>query len=120
MKFLVILFITLMCLMSPVYADILSKQDIHIEWTYDFQPKEGEELQGFKMYMEGIPVCEWDDPLIRTGDCVFYAENGEHSFYLSAVSSIGESPQSPAYGFTLEEKIILPLESPIMTIKFIL
>ena len=105
--------------MSPVYADVLPRQSVHVEWTYDFQPmNEGEELRGFKLYMEEIPVCEWNDPLIRTGDCVFYAENGEHVFTLSALSGIGESPHSPDFGFTLKEKT--PLESPVMTIKFIL
>jgi PKD repeat protein len=85
----------------PGYS-FAASQDIHIEWSYAYQPVEGRTLTGYYLYKEGVKVCTSNSPASSVMDCVFDSEDGTFNFTLTAFCSDGsESPHSPSYSFTL-------------------
>lgn len=98
-------------------CDAAQFHDVHIEWTYDDSNiGVGMAITDFKLYRDSENVCTWDtrDISLREGDCIFFAEPGEHNFTLTAIANDDiESAHSLQYPFTL--KVTLP--TPIMHIK---
>lgn len=78
----------------------LTGQNIHVKWTYE-QP-ENRVIAGYKLYQEGVEVCNFTVPSAREGDCTFNSEPGEFDFTLTAYTDDGlESLMSVAYTFEL-------------------
>ncbi len=76
---------------------------IHIEWDYDFYsvPVEAE-ISAYRLYKEGVQICEFDTPYEFEGDCEFTSDNGLYDFNLTAVFEDGsESPSSAPFPFLL-------------------
>ena len=85
----------------PGYS-FAATQNIHMEWTYDFQPVEGRILAGYYLYKEGVKVCTSNTPTDRVMDCSFESDPGSFDFTLTAFSTDGyESLHSTPYFFTL-------------------
>ncbi len=100
MKKLVFLLISICCLI-PGYS-FAATQDIHLEWTHEYEPVEGRTVAGYYLYKEGIKVCTNNTPTDRTMDCIFESENGTFDFTLTAFCTDGfESPHSTPYPLTL-------------------
>lgn len=76
---------------------------IHIEWDYDQSSiPENLELSAYRLYKEGVQICQFDSPYDFAGDCEFTSENGVFNFNLSAVYDDGsESPLSAPFPFQL-------------------
>jgi hypothetical protein len=76
---------------------------IHIEWDYEtYLAPEGLELTAYRLYKEGVEVCQFDYPDDFAGDCEFQSENGRFNFTLTAVFDDGsESPESAPFPFLL-------------------
>ena len=87
-------------LLLPGYSSA-ALQDIHIDWSYDYQVVEGKTLTGYYLYQEGTKVCTNDTPTDRAMDCSFYSGEGTFDFTLTAYYDDGsESPHSPHYSVT--------------------
>ena len=92
-----ILIALLLCLM-PVAAMAAPgwERNITAEWGYD-APADLV-LTGFRMYQEGVAVCDFAGPDLRTGTCNILLLKRSTPFTLTAVFSSGEeSPHSDAY-----------------------
>jgi len=71
---------------------------ISIEWGYE--PPADVILSGFKLYQEGVPVCEFGTPTLRSGACEVILTKRTTPFTLTAAFIDGtESPHSEAYNF---------------------
>ena len=90
-------------------------QNIHIEWTYDYEQIEGKSLAGYNLYQEGVKVCTTNTPEDLEMDCVFESDPGTFNFTITAFfSDETESPQSPSYAFVLNsEDPPPPPENPV-------
>ncbi|HIP83313.1 MAG TPA: hypothetical protein EYH19_07045, partial [Desulfocapsa sulfexigens] len=85
----------------PGYS-FAATQDIHIEWTYDYESAGGRPLAGYYLYQEGVKICTSNTPTGRVMDCTFESEDGTFDFPFTAFYNDGyESPHSSAYSFTL-------------------
>ncbi len=78
--------------------------NIHIEWSYDYQPTNGCILAGYHLYQEDVKVCTSATPAETTMDCSFASQPGTFNFTLTAFCDDGsESPHSEPFAFTLNE-----------------
>lgn len=111
MKKLILLLFSLCCVIPGL--SFAAAQDIHIEWTHDYQPVEGKTLAGYHLYKEGAKVCSTNIPENKTIDCVFESESGTFDFTITAFYSDGsESLHSPPYSFELGTlDAALPIDS---------
>jgi PKD repeat protein len=97
----IIFFLVSLGFIIPGYS-FAATQDIHIEWTYDFQSTEGRTLAGYYLYQEGVKICTNNTPTDRTMDCSFESNAGTFNFTLTSFCTDGyESPHSSPYAFTL-------------------
>lgn len=92
-----------------IYAGVSSaavNHSIHIEWDYDQSSiPENLELSAYRLYQEGIQVCQFDYPYNFEDNCEFQSENGTYNFTLTAVFDDGsESPESEPFPFLLGPK----------------
>jgi PKD repeat protein len=109
MKKLILLLLALCYFIPGLSFAAVSSQDIHIEWSYDYQPVDGKILSGYHLYKEGVMVCTTDTPEDKAMDCIVDSEPGTFSFTLTAYHSDGtESPHSPPYSFYLGTEEVLP------------
>lgn len=100
MKKIILLLISL-GLLIPGYS-FAATHNVHLEWTFDYQPIEGRTLAGYSLYKEGTKVCSTDTPTDRSMDCTIESEDGTFDFTLTAFCSDGmESPHSASYTFAL-------------------
>ncbi|HIP39357.1 MAG TPA: hypothetical protein EYG88_08280 [Desulfocapsa sulfexigens] len=102
-------FAILTVLTITLYAGIsfaAVNHSIHIEWDYDqSSAPTGLELESYRLYKDGVQICEFDRPYDFEGDCVFVSDNGLYNFNLTAVFNDGsESPLSEAFPFLLGPK----------------
>ena len=94
-----LLFSFALLLPEPLFANT---QKVYVEWSFDYQPTENKVLQGFRLYKEGIQICETDNPEAKFMDCKFTSEDGIYKFTLTAVCEDGtENLHSDFYKFTL-------------------
>lgn len=92
------LLITLLLCLMPVAAMAAPgwERSITAEWGYD-APADLV-LTGFRMYQEGVAVCDFTGPDLRTGTCNILLLKRSTPFTLTAVFASGEeSPHSDAY-----------------------
>ena len=82
MKKLFLLLATFSCLF-PGYT-FAATQDIHIEWTYNYEPVDGRTLAGYHLYKEGIQTCTSSTPDTSAMDCTFESDDGTFNFTLTA------------------------------------
>ncbi len=89
---------------------------IHIEWDYEAYSAPIEaELSGYRLYKEGVQICQFDRPYDFEGDCEFTSDNGLYNFNLTAIFDDGsESPPSAPFPF------LLGTEKPRPNVKVIL
>jgi len=93
-----ILLLVLLAVPMPVQAAPEWQRSIQVEWGYE--PPTDLIATGFRLYQEGVEVCEWAVPTIRTGDCDVILTQKSTSFTLTATFSDGqESPHSDPYIF---------------------
>jgi len=92
-----ILIALLLCLCpAMVMAAPGWERSITAEWGYD-APADLV-LTGFRMYQEGVAVCDFTGPDLRTGTCNILLLKRSTPFTLTAVFASGEeSPHSDAY-----------------------
>jgi len=74
-------------------------QSIHVEWGYT--PPSEPAVTGFKLYQEGAPVCQTQNPNATAMDCEVTLTAATTNFTLTATFSDGsESPHSAPFAFT--------------------
>lgn len=75
-------------------------KSIHVEWGYT--PPSEPAVTGFKLYQEGVLVCNVSDPEARCADCDVILDRNETSFTLTAAFSDGtESPHSAPFPYSM-------------------
>lgn len=75
-------------------------QSIHVEWGYT--PPSAPAVTGFKLYQEGVHVCQWPGAMVTSGDCDAPITKVSTGFTLTATFGDGtESPHSAVFMFTL-------------------
>lgn len=110
MKILIPLLFSLCCFIPGFSSAAVTPHDIHIEWSYDYQPTDGKILAGYHLYKDGIQVCTTDNPEDKTMDCIIDSEPGTFNFTLTAFHTDGtESPHSPPYSFNLGTEAAAPV-----------
>ena len=76
---------------------------IHVEWEY--APPVEPARTGFKLYQEGVSVCQTIDPSKRAMDCYVTLPTSMVSYTLTATFADGtESPHSTPYKFVTRKK----------------
>ena len=109
MKKFVLSLLSLFCLIPGFSFAAVSSHDIHIEWSYDYQPVDGKILSGYHLYKEGVKVCTTNTPEDRAMDCMVDSEPGTFNFTLTAFHTDDtESPHSPTYAFNLGTEVVPP------------
>lgn len=85
------------------FAFAAVNHSIHIEWDYDpYGGTTEAELESYRLYKNGVQICQFDTPYDYEGDCEFTSENGLFNFNLTAVFDDGsESPLSAPFPFQL-------------------
>ena len=79
-------------------ATVAGAQSIHIEWGYT--PPSEPEVSGFKLYQEGVFVCETDVLSTTSMDCEVTLSAATTTFTLTAAFVDGtESPHSAPFAF---------------------
>ncbi len=61
-------------------------QDMSFNWDYD---SSAQSAAGFKVYMNGVVICESTDPVARQLTCQVPKEEGSKAFYLTTVDANG-------------------------------
>ncbi|MCI5120018.1 MAG: PKD domain-containing protein, partial [Candidatus Electrothrix sp. AUS4] len=90
--------------------------NIHIEWSYEYQPTDGCILAGYHLYQEGVKVCTSATPADTAMDCSFASQPGTFNFTLTAFCDDGsESPHSEPFAFTLSESLSPQLAASFTT-----
>ena len=93
------LLLTLLCCLLPTFASATTSQNIHVEWDFTAPSKPG--VTGFKLYQDGVHVCQTQDPKATTMDCTVSATTDTAKFTLTATFSDGtESPHSSPFPLT--------------------
>ncbi|MDX9841719.1 MAG: PKD domain-containing protein, partial [Desulfobulbus sp.] len=93
------LLLTLLCCLLPTFAAAATSQNIHVEWDFTAPSKPG--VTGFKLYQDGVHVCQTQDPMATTMDCTVSANTDTAKFTLTATFSDGtESPHSSPFPLT--------------------
>jgi PKD repeat protein len=91
------LIVALICWL-PISA-LATTQSIHVEWGYT--PPSEPTVTGFKLYQEGVFVCQIQDPNASAMDCEVTLTAATTNFTLTASFSDGtESPHSAPFPFT--------------------
>ena len=55
----------------------MTTHSIHIEWEYEsYQVPRETELAGYRLYKNGIKICQFDIPYDFEGDCEFTSNDG--------------------------------------------
>ena len=91
-----LLLLVLLVVPTMVNAVPVWDRNITVEWGYD-APADLV-LTGFRMYQEGVAVCDFTGPDLRTGTCNILLLKRSTPFTLTAVFASGEeSPHSDAY-----------------------
>jgi len=101
MKNLTFAYTLLVFLLLPLAAQSQSRM-IHAEW----EPSTGVGIAGYRLYLDGTPVCDTSDPLAASIDCSVSAEDGESTFYLTSYAADGaESAPSQVYTYIFSENL---------------
>lgn len=95
---------------------ICFSRSIHVE--YGYTPPTEPAVTGFKLYQEGVSVCQTNNPLDRTLDCDVKIVKTSTLFTLTAMFSDNtESPQSAPFNFTVSSS---EFEKPQPVLKSII
>lgn len=87
-------------LLFPVCLPAAEVRSIHAEWD-SYTPPEERSLNGFKLYQEGVFVCQIDDPGATAMDCTVTLASDPTNFTLTAMFADGtESPHSAPFAFS--------------------
>ncbi|MBN4071644.1 hypothetical protein JYT30_00615 [Desulfotalea psychrophila] len=64
----------------------METHSIHLKWDFDHNsvPLDAE-LTAYRLYKDGIKVCQFDYPYDFEGNCEFVSDNGYFNFTLTAV-----------------------------------
>ncbi|MBV5347807.1 hypothetical protein JZU46_06300 [bacterium] len=101
-----IICISLYVLLLVIISNDSSAADksIHIEWGYT--PPSSPAVIGFKLYQEGVPVCQVILSTSSAMDCFVSLTKKTTNFTLTALfSDATESPQSAQFPFTNDDVI---------------
>ncbi len=82
----------------------VSEHTLQINFFFDTEAVPDKQVTGYRLYMEGDPVCETTqvEPQIQSINCSVISEDGTHTFTLSALYDDNSvSPQSNPFLFTL-------------------
>ena len=97
------------CIIASMAA--AAEHSIHIEWGYT--PPSEPAVTGYRLYKEGVPACETQNPFATSMDCSVSLTQDTTNFTLTALFSDGsESPHSASFPFTVAEETTPPEETP--------
>ncbi len=108
------LFLLLWLCLPALAGAVATTQSIHVEWGYT--PPSEPAVTGFKLYQEGIFVCQTNDPAATAMDCQVTLTSETTNFTLTATFSDNtESPHSAPFAFSLNGQPTTPLAAAIST-----
>ena len=122
MRFILII-ITLLTILPTSNVVGMENHSIHIEWNFDHNSVPIDiELTAYRLYKDGVKVCQFDYPHDFKGDCEFASNNGYFDFTLTAVfDNTIESPKSAPFTFLLGgRKISEKVQIPIAVLNLLL
>jgi PKD repeat protein len=95
------LLLILLCILSPTCVSATTSQTIQAEWN-SYTPPAGRTVTAFKLYQEGLFVCQTTVRTATAMDCTVMLTNDTTNFTLTAVFDDGtESPHSSPTPYTL-------------------
>ncbi|MCK5515391.1 MAG: PKD domain-containing protein, partial [Desulfobulbaceae bacterium] len=89
----------------------MNPHELQINFSFDTEAIPDRQVAGYRLYMEGDPVCETAqvEPQTQNIACTIVCEDGTYAFTLSALfDDSSESPQSAPFIFALVLSIIDP------------
>ena len=86
---------------------VLAATSLHVEWGYT--PPSAPAVTGFKLYQEGVAVCQTMDPGATAMDCLVSLTQGTIYFTMTAAfNDSTESPHSAPFAFTPTAATVRP------------
>jgi hypothetical protein len=119
MKKLLLLLLTSLLVLSVLLLlpFVVRAEDRAILVEFSFPPPEGQTIESFKLYQEGIHVCTSTDIIARDMECAVNIIKNATDFTLTA-AYVGEteSPHSPTYSFVVDDTVDpeVPVAPPII------
>ena len=114
-----LLFFLLLTLFVPGISSAVIMHTLDIEFTFPGPGDPNSQLLGYRLYKEGVQVCETDNPAATSITCDFSSEDGTYNFTLTAFYDGNlESPPSPEFPFTIDSTTVtdpppVPLQAVI-------
>jgi len=98
-----LLFLLFIFLLIPGISLAVETHTLDIEFAFSDPGNPEAQLMGYRLYKEGLQVCETNDPGATGITCDLFTEDGTFDFTLTAFYGDGtESPPSSAFPYTIE------------------
>jgi len=98
-----LLLLLFLFLITPTMSTGAETRTLVIDFSFNAPIDPAKQLLGYRLYQEGVKVCETTDPDASRMDCSLLTEDGTFNFTLSAYySNATESPQSEPFPFTID------------------
>ena len=103
---LALIIITLLIILPTNNVLGMETHSVHIEWDFDHNSVPiSKKLTAYRLYKDGVKVCQFDYPHDFEGDCEFISHSGLYNFNLTAVfDDKTESLRSDPFPFLLSDK----------------
>lgn len=87
---------------------------IEVQFAFTAPADQAAQLLGYKLYKNGVQICETPDASASSMTCDFSTDAGTYSFALKAYYGDGtESPASPEFLYTIEPTTTFPGTVPL-------
>jgi PKD repeat protein len=107
-----LLFLLIVLLAFPPISIGGEMRTLEIELSFTAPDDLTNQFLGYRLYMEGIQVCETADQSVSKIACVFSSKEGTFDFTVAAYYSDNtESPPSPPFPFTIGSTAVTPADS---------
>jgi len=104
-----LLLFSVLLFLIPEISSGTETHTLDIEFAFATSDDPGKRLLGYRLYQEGVRVCEKYAPTKSSITCTFPSKYGTFDFTLTAYySDKTESPHSPSFPFTIDSVSITP------------
>jgi hypothetical protein len=101
MKYIFPIIILIFCLM-PAHLFASQNRSLYIEFSYEEPDIPGVEVSGFRLYKDGVQVCQINSYYSQSFECEFQSGNGKFDFTLAPLfSNNSVGPTSKPYSVTI-------------------
>jgi len=103
------LFFLFLLLLIPTMSLAAEMHTLQVAFSFSAPDSSTSQLLGYRLYKDGVQVCETNDPDASVVTCDFLTDYGTFNFALTAYySDSTESPFSPLFPFTIDSSTIPP------------